>query len=248
MPEISASRIWSYESFLSTLSHCMSVKVKHAFITRFNELPSTVYRDYTVSLAYDMTQTRRETAFSDPSDLVARRMSFIPLPLGVAMARVLCTTLTPSARPANIILLLLAYLILMALRILNSLIILGKACDIISHTQTEKNNVSAKSPSHKRANSADMKNPNLGTAILSNSAVSLNNVCLNEVFLNTEETHKVEKAQCNNADEFTGAAKTSVLRTGSEPLLPQWQIFSAIKVRWFLFFIYELYIFSVVHT
>lgn len=220
---------WHSDRFAVLLPDCVMLLlaevlvdwVKHAFITRFNELPSTVYRDYTVSLAYDMTQTRRETAFSDPSDLVARRMSFIPLPLGVAMARVLCTTLTPSARPANIILLLLAYLILMALRILNSLIILGKACDIISHTQTEKNNVSAKSPSHKRANSADMKNPNLGTAILSNSAVSLNNVCLNEVFLNTEETHKVEKAQCNNADEFTGAAKTSVLRTGSEPLLPQ---------------------------
>lgn len=201
------------------MSRYMSVQVKHAFITRFNELPSTVYRDYTVSLAYDMTKTRRETAFSDPSDLVARRMGFIPLPLGVAMARVLCTTLTPSARPANIILLLLAYLILVALRILNSLIILGKACDIISHTQADKNDVGSKSPSHKRANSADMKNPNLGTAILSNSAVSLNNVCLNEVFLNTEETHKIEKLQCN-ADEFTIAAKT-VLRTGSEPLLPQ---------------------------
>jgi len=199
----------------------MSVKVKHAFITRFNELPSTVYRDYTVSLAYDMTQGRRETAFSDPPDLVARRMGFIPLPLGVAMARVLCTTLTPSARPANIILLLLAYLILVALRILNSLIILGKACDIISHTQnTDKDDIGMKSPSHKRANSADMKNPNLGPAILSNSAVSLNNVCLNEVFLNTEETqNKTEKLQCN-ADEFTVAAKT-VLRTGSEPLLPQ---------------------------
>lgn len=221
---------WHSDRFAVLLPDCVMLLfaevlvdwVKHAFITRFNELPSTVYRDYTVSLAYDMTQTRRETAFSDPSDLVARRMGFIPLPLGVAMARVLCTTLTPSARPANIILLLLAYLILMALRILNSLIILGRACDIISHTRTEKNNVSSRSPSHKRANSADMKNPNLGTAILSNSAVSLNNVCLNEVFLNTEENaHKVEKLECNDADKFADVAKTTVLRTGSEPLLPQ---------------------------
>ncbi|KAG5344663.1 TAPT1 protein, partial [Acromyrmex charruanus] len=194
--------------------------VKHAFITRFNELPSTVYRDYTVSLAYDMAQTRRETAFSDPSDLVARRMGFIPLPLGVAMARVLCTTLTPSARPANIILLLLAYLILVSLRILNSLIILGKACDIMSsHTQPDKDDVPTKSPSKNRANSVDMKNPNLGTAIFSNSAVSLNNVCLNEAFLEPEETQKSEKLQCN-FDELTNVTKT-VLRTGSEPLLPQ---------------------------
>ncbi|XP_011868876.1 PREDICTED: protein TAPT1 homolog isoform X2 [Vollenhovia emeryi] len=194
--------------------------VKHAFITRFNELPSTVYRDYTVSLAYDMAQTRRETAFSDPSDLVARRMGFIPLPLGVAMARVLCTTLTPSARPANIILLLLAYLILVSLRILNSLIILGKACDIMSsHTQPDKDDVPAKFPSKNRANSVDMKNPNLGTAIFSNSAVSLNNVCLNEAFLEPDEAQKSEKLQCN-FDELTNVTKT-VLRTGSEPLLSQ---------------------------
>lgn len=194
--------------------------MKHAFITRFNELRSTVYRDYTLNLAYDMAQTRQETAFSDPSDLVARRMGFIPLPLGVAMARVLCTTVTPSAKPANLILLLLAYLILVALRILNSLIILGKACDLMSsHTHTEKDDVSSKPTSQHRANSVDMKNPTLGTAIFSNSAVSLNNVCLNEAFLKSEEAHKTEKLQCN-ADELTNVTKT-VLRTGSEPLLPQ---------------------------
>jgi len=194
--------------------------VKHAFITRFNELPFTVYRDYTVSLAYDMAQTRRETAFSDPSDLVARRMGFIPLPLGVAMARVLCTTLTPSARPANLILFFLAYLILVALRILNSLIILGKACDIItSHVQSEKDDAGARSSSQNRANNVDMKDPNLGTAIFSNSAVSLNNVCLNDAFLESEEMRESEKLQCN-VDELTSVTK-SVLRTGSEPLLSQ---------------------------
>ncbi|TGZ48142.1 protein TAPT1 homolog [Temnothorax longispinosus] len=193
--------------------------VKHAFITRFNELPSTVYRDYTVSLAYDMAKARRKKAFTDPSDLVAQRMGFIPLPLGVAMARVLCTTLTPSARPANIILLLLAYLILVSFRILNSLIILGKACDIMSSHPRPDKDVTAKSPSKNRANSVDMKNPNLGMAIFSNSAVSLNNVCLNEAFLEPEQTEKSEKHQCN-FDELTNVTKT-VLRTGSEPLLPQ---------------------------
>lgn len=193
-------------------------KVKHAFITRFNELRSTVYRDYTLNLAYDMAQTRQETAFSDPSDLVARRMGFIPLPLGVAIARVLCTTVTPSARPANLILLLLAYLILVALRILNSLIILGKACDIMSsRTRADKDDLTAKPASQHRANSVDMKNPNLGTAIFSNSAVSLNNVCLNEAFLKPEEAYNVEKLEC---DELTNVPKT-VLRTGSEPLLSQ---------------------------
>ncbi|XP_032673166.1 protein TAPT1 homolog [Odontomachus brunneus] len=198
--------------------------VKHAFITRFNELRFTVYRDYTVSLAYDMAQTRKETAFSDPSDLVARRMGFIPLPLGVAMARVLCTTVTPSARPANLILLLLAYFILVALRILNSIIILGRACDLMSsRTHAEKGDADSKPPQlTKRANSVDMKKPSLGTAIFSNSAVSLNNVCLNEAFLQEDEAttaaQKTEKLACN-VNDLT-VTKT-VLRTGSEPLLPQ---------------------------
>ncbi|XP_033320069.1 protein TAPT1 homolog [Bombus fervidus] len=116
--------------------------VKHAFITRFNELHSTVYRDYTIKVAYDMAQTRQESAFSDPSDVVARRMGFIPLPLGVAIGRVLCTTITPPVQPANIILLLLAYFILVTFKILNSLIILGKACDIIlSHSKKSDNKV-----------------------------------------------------------------------------------------------------------
>ncbi|XP_026298522.1 protein TAPT1 homolog isoform X2 [Apis mellifera] len=158
--------------------------VKHAFITRFNELRSTVYRDYTISLAYDMAQTRDETAFSDASDLVARRMGFIPLPLGVAMGRVLCTTITPSAKPANIILLFLAYLILVAFKILNSLIILGKACDFISSHSTEPDN-EVTSLKHS-STSTDIKNPNLATAIFSNSAISLNNVCLNEAVLKEE--------------------------------------------------------------
>lgn len=158
--------------------------MKHAFITRFNELRSTVYRDYTISLAYDMAQTRDETAFSDASDLVARRMGFIPLPLGVAMGRVLCTTITPSAKPANIILLLLAYLILVAFKILNSLIILGKACDFISSHSTEPDN-EVTSLKHS-STSTDIKNPNLATAIFSNSAISLNNVCLNEAVLKEE--------------------------------------------------------------
>lgn len=42
-----------------------------------------------MSLAYDVAQTRQKYAFSDHSDLVARRMGFIPLPLGVVITRVL---------------------------------------------------------------------------------------------------------------------------------------------------------------
>lgn len=200
---------------------CYIFQIKHAFVTRFNELRSTVYRDYTVSLAYDMAQTRQETAFSDPSDLVARRMGFIPLPLSVAMGRVLCTTLSPSAKPANFILLFLAYLILVALRVLNSLVILGKACDLIS-SHANKNDGDASTRKSSRdytGNSMDSNDPNLSTAILSNSAVSLNNVCLNDTFVKSEKSCKIEKHKLN-VDDCTSFSK-HVSRAESEPLLPQ---------------------------
>ena len=47
-------------------------RIKHAFITRFNEVPADVYKDYTISLAYDLAQTKQKYAFSDHSDIVSR--------------------------------------------------------------------------------------------------------------------------------------------------------------------------------
>lgn len=91
---------WREESFWSLAPDCLLVLgaeilvdwVKHAFITRFNDLPAEVYHDYTISLAYDLAQTKQKYAFSDHSDIVTRRMGFIPLPLGVVMLRVVYTS------------------------------------------------------------------------------------------------------------------------------------------------------------
>lgn len=34
--------------------------LKHAFITRFNEIPSNIYQEFTLSLAYDLAQTKQK--------------------------------------------------------------------------------------------------------------------------------------------------------------------------------------------
>jgi len=34
--------------------------IKHCFITRFNEVPGEVYKDYTISLAYDLAQAKQK--------------------------------------------------------------------------------------------------------------------------------------------------------------------------------------------
>ncbi|KAL0269501.1 UNVERIFIED_CONTAM: hypothetical protein PYX00_007209 [Menopon gallinae] len=154
---------WKGEQLWILLPDCVIVLVsevfvdwiKHAFISRFNELPADVYKDYTISLAYDVAQTRQKNAFADHSDWVARRMGFIPLPLGVVMYRVLVQTVSLDGGGA-IILLILAFLALASFRILNSLVILGKACDLISQHKQDK---ATGSQNWSRANSPTQPNP-----------------------------------------------------------------------------------------
>lgn len=56
------------ESFWSLAPDCLLVLgaeflvdwIKHAFITRFNEVSAEVYKDYTTYLAYDLAQTKQK--------------------------------------------------------------------------------------------------------------------------------------------------------------------------------------------
>ena len=176
-------------------------------------------------------------------------MGFIPLPLGVVMVRVLGHALHLDG-PASILLLTVSYFCLASFRILNSIVILGKACDLISQHQQDKA-AAAASPAWSRATSPVNGRPvnhapssvarDLGkelrdtsestrapiiplqrsitvavvpssdekeestqekppdctlgpAAIFSNSAVSINNVCLNpELFNKPEEKVDEEK-------------------------------------------------------
>lgn len=153
---------WRADRFWVLVPDCIMVLVaeifvdwiKHAFITRFNELQVDVYRDYTTSLAYDMAQTRQKHAFSDHSDLVARRMGFIPLPLGVVMVRVLAHAVHISDL-SSVLICVVAYFCVGSCKILNSILILGRACNLISQHKSEKAS-SNQSPSANRANSPPM--------------------------------------------------------------------------------------------
>ncbi|ALC46493.1 CG7218 [Drosophila busckii] len=137
---------WCFTQFCVMLPDCFAVLfteilidwVKHAFITRFNELPESIYREYTTSLAYDMTQTRQKHAFSDHSDLVARRMGFIPFPLAVVLIKAIYTAVSFDNLAAWL-LFLLAYLFALGLRICLTICALGKACKLMKEHQTERN-------------------------------------------------------------------------------------------------------------
>lgn len=136
---------WASDQLLLMLPDCAYVLVtevlidalKHAFITRFNELSVDVYKEYKLSLAYDMTQTRQKHAFSDHSDLVARRMGFIPFPLSIVLIKALYHAVSIENLP-GLLLLLLAFLIFVLLRVLNTIVGLGRACDYMRQHQEEK--------------------------------------------------------------------------------------------------------------
>lgn len=141
---------WTEERLLILLPDCLLICgtevlvdwIKHAFVTRFNDIPIEAYRDYTTILAHDLAMCKQKYADSDHSDLVARRMGFIPLPLGVVTVRILSQAL-PLHNFTAFVLLGLAFAAIISFRVLNGIVMLGKACDLIEDAEKRKARVDA---------------------------------------------------------------------------------------------------------
>lgn len=101
--------------------------LKHAFITKFNDISYEVYKDFTITISYDVASSREKNSFSDHADQVSRRMGFIPLPLTVLLIRVISQSIKFNSPPAYF-LLAVAYVALLSAKLLNSLVLLGSAC------------------------------------------------------------------------------------------------------------------------
>ncbi|GMR50862.1 hypothetical protein PMAYCL1PPCAC_21057, partial [Pristionchus mayeri] len=106
--------------------------LKHAFITKFNEINVKVYRDFTITIAFDVVKSREESAFSDYSDQVSRRMGFIPIPLSIMLIRVIAQTFSFTT-PSSIALGMLMWLFLITIKVCNGLMMLGQACAHVHH-------------------------------------------------------------------------------------------------------------------
>ncbi|XP_060847487.1 protein TAPT1 homolog [Rhopalosiphum padi] len=141
---------WSSESFCELMLNCMYIMIleiiidwtKHAFITRFNEIDLSVYNEYVLKFANDTVQSYYQKGFSDNSDLVARRMGFIPIPLGVVIIKILTRCVSFDELLVSIILLLSIFICLFTLKIVNLVYILGRASKLIDLHKTPliKNN------------------------------------------------------------------------------------------------------------
>ncbi|CAG04651.1 unnamed protein product, partial [Tetraodon nigroviridis] len=110
--------------------------VKHAFITKFNDISADVYSEYRASLAFDLVSSRQKNACTDYSDSVARRMGFIPLPVAVLLIRVLMNSVKVQGA-LSYSCVFLFYLGLVSLKLLNSIVLLGKSCVYVKRAKME---------------------------------------------------------------------------------------------------------------
>ncbi|XP_056328648.1 transmembrane anterior posterior transformation protein 1 homolog isoform X2 [Danio aesculapii] len=122
--------------FMVIMSEVAVDIVKHAFITKFNDITADVYSEYKASLAFELVSSRQQNAYTDYSDSVARRMGFIPLPLAVLLIRVVMSSVKIQGALSSVCLLLF-YLGLITLKVLNSIIILGKSCRYVKEAKME---------------------------------------------------------------------------------------------------------------
>ncbi|CAH8853815.1 unnamed protein product [Trichobilharzia szidati] len=112
--------------------------VKHSFITKFNVIPSNVYEEYTVSIAYDLLLCRQGKNTSDHFDLLSRRMGLTPIPLSCLINAMLYQTI----RNPSTLCLTLPFVIagLFAVKVVTNLTLMSMA---YSHVREYINTASA---------------------------------------------------------------------------------------------------------
>uniref|UniRef100_A0A673A326 Transmembrane anterior posterior transformation 1b n=1 Tax=Sphaeramia orbicularis TaxID=375764 RepID=A0A673A326_9TELE len=111
--------------------------VKHAFITKFNDISADVYGEYRASLAFDLVSSRQKNAYTDYSDSVSRRMGFIPLPLALLLIRVVTSSVKIQGS-LSFMCVLLFYLGMITLKVLNSIVLLGTSCGFVKEANMEE--------------------------------------------------------------------------------------------------------------
>ncbi|KAI6171162.1 hypothetical protein M3Y97_01069300 [Aphelenchoides bicaudatus] len=155
---------WKFEHLIEMLPDLFMVVIaevivdwlKHAFITKFNEISAEVYQDFTITLAFDVVKSHEKDSFTDFSDQVSRRMGFIPIPITIMLIRVIGQSIDFS-RNVYIIVFALIWLGLCTTKILNGVFLHSNGVDHIARyrmlqQQAENNSyrkrmVSAKSKS-----------------------------------------------------------------------------------------------------
>lgn len=105
--------------------------IKHAFITKFNRINSSVYEKYMRVLSQDITGCRNEGLILDHTHHVSRRLGLVSLPLASVVIRLVWVFSARSnfdfSSPLGMLLMLLTFSVGLATKILTSMLLLGFA-------------------------------------------------------------------------------------------------------------------------
>uniref|UniRef100_A0A183BQI4 PBPe domain-containing protein n=1 Tax=Globodera pallida TaxID=36090 RepID=A0A183BQI4_GLOPA len=101
--------------------------LKHAFITKFNEISAFVYREYTVTIAYDILRTHEADSFSDFSDQIT-----------ILLIRVSCQSVD-FENPFSISAFVCVWLFLLFIKVFNGVSLYNKATDQVGQFRSAMN-------------------------------------------------------------------------------------------------------------
>ncbi|CAD5230716.1 unnamed protein product [Bursaphelenchus xylophilus] len=105
--------------------------LKHAFITKFNEISAEVYQDFTITLSFDVVRSHEEETFTDFSDVVSRRMGFIPVPIAIMLIRVISQSIDFSTN-VYVLVFALVWVSLLFIKVVNGVFLNSKS---VQHVQ-----------------------------------------------------------------------------------------------------------------
>lgn len=127
--ELNTSRLQEFATSLAMICGCELLVdwIKHAFVTKFNQLRPDVYAKFMCILSAD---TAAGAASQEPLAAVSAQMGFVPLPLFCLVVRVVGNDVFPMLELqhwSGPLLLILLWLVFCALKLLLSMRVLGFA-------------------------------------------------------------------------------------------------------------------------
>ncbi|KAI6186820.1 hypothetical protein M3Y98_00174400 [Aphelenchoides besseyi] len=155
---------WKFEHLIEMLPDLAMVIIaelivdwlKHAFITKFNEISAEVYQDFTITLAFDVVKSHERDSFTDFSDQVSRRMGFIPIPISIMLIRVIAQSIDFTTNFFTLIF-VCVWIGMFAVKVLNGVFLHDRSVDYVAqyrqlqsqaeHNSNRKRMLAAKSKS-----------------------------------------------------------------------------------------------------
>ncbi|KAH9501537.1 Transmembrane anterior posterior transformation protein 1 [Dermatophagoides farinae] len=215
---------WSDRQLWILLPDCLMVLMveifvdwfKHAFVTRFNEISYDVYEYYSLSLAYDLVGSKLKSAFSDHSDIVSRRMGFIPLPLSVLVMKIFFSSFHFNDIYSCLCLLFL-FLSIITFKLVVNIVLLGLSCKWVEEHQKSLEEKVAKALGGHSASLPASRHNSVSDLTILNEESALH-VIRNKLEQEHQQQQQLQQQQLQQQSPMKTATMTTTRSTPHSPL------------------------------